>query len=236
MLKRIIITLVVTFAADFAIAQSGVSKSSCALAADDYRAAKSAYYANKTAEASQLAARALKEDPWSVDAHRMNGLLLAEEGKPDEAMAEYHKALEIDPDDAWTFYDMALVLDDQGKLRESEITLDKAVALKREDAAIFNNRGWARYQQKHLEAARADFLTALAIDPEKASARLNLAHVNADTGHYKEALVDLNWVLDRRPDQIEALEVRAQAYNGLKMTAKANADKKKADELRKAKK
>lgn len=217
-----------------AAAQPATSASTdCARAADDYRAAKHAFYANNIAESERLVSRALVEDPRSSDAHRLKGILFAQASEPDEAMKEYRKSLAIDPEDAWTLYDVALILDDQKKPHDAELTLDKAVGLKKEDAGIFNNRGWARYEQRHFDAARADFLVALAIDPERVSPKVNLAHINVDTGHYKEALSYLDATLAKQADNIEALDVRAQAYTGLKMAKEAEADRAKAEDLRK---
>ncbi|CCQ64165.1 TPR repeat:Sel1-like repeat:Sel1-like repeat [Crocosphaera watsonii WH 0401] len=47
------------------------------------------------------------------------GVALRKQGKYDEAIAAYKKAIEINPNDAFAYNNMGLALDDQGKYDEA---------------------------------------------------------------------------------------------------------------------
>ena len=63
-----------------------------------------------------------KENYWVNE-----GNLKDSQGKYEEAIADYDRALQIDPDDADALFDKAETLQKMGKLKESEKLVEKAL-------------------------------------------------------------------------------------------------------------
>ena len=86
------------------------------------------------------------------------GVTLQEQGKLDEAIAAYNKALSIKPDYADAFNNMGVTLKDQGKLDEAIAAYNKALSIKPDYAAA---RAQCLHQLAHIcdwsaiEAARS---------------------------------------------------------------------------------
>jgi tetratricopeptide (TPR) repeat protein len=63
-----------------------------------------------------------KENDWV-----MEGNLKDSQGKYEEAIADYDKALQIDPDDADALFDKAETLQKMGRFKEAEKLVEKAL-------------------------------------------------------------------------------------------------------------
>jgi tetratricopeptide (TPR) repeat protein len=63
-----------------------------------------------------------KENDWVRE-----GNLKDSQGKYEEAIADYDKALQIDPDDADALFDKAETLQKMGKFKEAEKLVEKAL-------------------------------------------------------------------------------------------------------------
>jgi tetratricopeptide (TPR) repeat protein len=68
-----------------------------------------------------------------------------------------------------------------------------------ENAAFHTARGFALVAAGHLEAARAAFGDAIAVDPRSANARLARARLSLDGGDIRAAMVDTQAVIDTFP-------------------------------------
>ena len=67
------------------------------------------------------------------------GITLQDQGKLEEAIEAYNKALAIKPDYAEAYYNMGLTLQDQGKLQEAVEAYNKALAIRPDYAEAWNN-------------------------------------------------------------------------------------------------
>jgi len=70
-----------------------------------------------------------EKDPIVPWAHNLIGFVLDDEHKTDEAIAEYRKAIELDPRDALPHTDLAMILRAQGKTKEADAQDQKAKEL-----------------------------------------------------------------------------------------------------------
>jgi len=61
----------------------------------------------------------LNYQPDSAVLRNNLGILLAEQQKPDEAIEQFEKAIELDPKYAWAYFNKAMVLREQGLFREA---------------------------------------------------------------------------------------------------------------------
>ena len=69
------------------------------------------------------------------------GVTLQDQGKLEEAIEAYNKALAIKPDYAEAYYNMGIALQDQGKLEEAIEAYNKALAIKPDYAEAYYNMG-----------------------------------------------------------------------------------------------
>ncbi len=102
---------------------------------------------------------------------------LAEQGKLDEAVASYRRALELKPDFAEAHYNLANALSDQGKLEEALAGYRRALELKPDYAAAHCNLGHVRKELGDLSGADASFRAALQHDSRFAFAHYKLAEL-----------------------------------------------------------
>jgi tetratricopeptide (TPR) repeat protein len=160
---------------------------------------------NRLADAESVYRRAIDADPQSFEAHLSLGLLLAREGRMEDARPELAVATRLDPGDtgpgvkahAWR----ALARIDQAS-DTTEASNDLLEALKLspetpEDTLLAAN---IAEQTNEYAAAEAAYRRVLAVDPESAPAKAGLAHVLIERKQYPEAETLLRGALEQSPE------------------------------------
>ena len=98
-------------------------------------------------------------------------------GMYDEAIAEYKKALEINPNDIAAHNNLGGAYSHKGMHDEAIAEHKKALDINPNDAEAHNNLGGAYYEKGMYDEAIAEFKKALEINPNYADAHHNLAVV-----------------------------------------------------------
>jgi tetratricopeptide (TPR) repeat protein len=111
------------------------------------------------------------------------GSELVKQGKLDEALSEFRRAVEVDPAFPAAQANLAFTLDRLGQADEALSAYEKAIALDPQNAALHNNLGVLRNKQGKYDEAVKAFEEALRINPGDATARKNLETVR---GNQKE--------------------------------------------------
>jgi tetratricopeptide (TPR) repeat protein len=111
----------------------------------------------------------------NVAPHYHLGLAFSQQRRADEAIAQFQKSLEIQPDDAEARYNLGTVLLQQKRLDEAVAQLQKALEIKPDDASAHKNLGVAFFQQGRLDEAVAHFKKSLEIRPDQVEIQNNLA-------------------------------------------------------------
>ena len=160
---------------------------------------------NRLDDAAGLYQRAVAADPKSFEARLSLGLLLARQGKPDEARPELAEATQLDPGDAgpdlkaraWR----ALAQIDRGTSPE-QASSDLIEALKLSAETVDDTLLAADLAEKsgQLGAAEAAYRRVLAKDPKSAAADSGLAHVLIVRKEYPEAETLLRGALSQIPN------------------------------------
>lgn len=111
-----------------------------------------------------------------VIAHLLSnqGIALSREGKLDEALARYDRALEMAPQLVVSYYNRGIDLMHMGDLEEAVASFDDAIDLHPNDAQAHNNRGITKARLGDIGGARADWQRALELEPGMREAEENL--------------------------------------------------------------
>ena len=141
----------------------------------------------------------------SAKAHYNLGVELEDRGRLEEAIAQFRKALEMEPHDADAHYKLGIALIGSGRLEEAIEQYRKALKLNPDKAEARNNLGTALLGCGRLDDAVAQYRRALQIKPDYADAHYNLGLALAGCGRIEEAIGQYDEVLDIDPDYAKAL-------------------------------
>ncbi len=175
-----------------------------------------------------------RDDATETDkasAYYNSGKAKAKQGKMDEAIADYDKAIELDPKDASVYYNRGVANSKQGKYEEAIADYDKAIELDPKDASVYYNRGYAKDELKKYEEVIADYDKAIELDPNKVEAYINRGNTNYRQGKYEEAIADYDKAIELDPKDASVYYNRGYAKDELKKYEEAIADYDKAIEL-----
>jgi tetratricopeptide (TPR) repeat protein len=139
----------------------------------------------------------------SADELNQIGIRLAQQGRLEEALLSFRRALQIQPGLAQTHNNLGIALQDQGRLDEAVASYRRALALKPGYAMACNNLGTALKDQGKLEEAAACFRRALQLKPDDAMACSNLADALKEQGRLAEAAACYRRALELKPDFAE---------------------------------
>ena len=163
--------------------------------------------------------------------HYNKGCALANEGRYDEAIAEYNKAIELDPEyaHAYTNRDFAIkrltqaseynrqgvTLASTGKNDEAIAAFSQALQVYPNYPSAYTNRGIVYIVKKQYTPAITDFNNAIELNPNYALAYSNRGLAYIYTERYEEAVADLDMSLQIDPDDDSAWNNRGVALEQL---------------------
>ena len=132
--------------------------------------------------------------PDYPDAYFNLGSVLFQQGRLDEAVAEWRKALAIRPQDAEAHRNVASAFRKQGKVKEAVLEYEQALNIAPEDGVALNNLAWilATSSDASLrDGARAETLAAKAVQAAGGNNPMfvrTLAAAHAEAGQFEEAV------------------------------------------------
>jgi tetratricopeptide (TPR) repeat protein len=129
--------------------------------------------------------------PKYAPAHTNLGVALEQQGKLDDAVACFRRAIELAPKLALAHNNLGLALKQQGKLDDAVTCYRRAIQLDPGNAQTHYNLGNALKQQGKLDDAVTCYRRAIQLDPKLAQAHCNLGHALRDLGRFPEALAAL---------------------------------------------
>ena len=128
------------------------------------------------------------------------GIVLAEQGKLEEAEKAFNKALKLDANQAQTYQNLGNVFQNQGKLEEATAAYKKALAIRPDYAEAYCNMGIALADQGKREESVAAYNQALTIRPDYAEAHNNIGTVLSDQGKMAKAIEAYKKAITINPD------------------------------------
>ena len=146
----------------------------------------------------------VKVKPRDMIAWYNLGVLLDDQGRPDEAEQAYRQALDADPKKAEAWSNLGVLLNQQGRPDEAEQAYRQALDADPKDASTWYNLGVLLDDQGRLEEAEQAYRQALDADPKKAEAWSNLGVLLNQQGRLDEAEQAYRQALDADPKKAEA--------------------------------
>jgi tetratricopeptide (TPR) repeat protein len=129
----------------------------------------------------------------------MRGIQLFEQGKFDEAMAQFEAAVSKQPDYLEGHVSMAVILIEKGRLDEAIPRLERALALDPKCWFAHANLGLVRQRQGRPLEAIGHLRKAVELQPKHLIARTNLARALAEAGQLDEAAVHFRAAVQLAP-------------------------------------
>jgi tetratricopeptide (TPR) repeat protein len=149
----------------------------------------------------------------------------------DKALADYSKAIELDPKYAAAWKTRGWTYNELHQYDKAIADLNKAIEVDPKYAAAWNNRGNAYFGLKQNDKAVADYTKAIELDPKDAVVWSNRGNTYRVLKQNDKAVADYTKAIELDPKNAMAWNNRGHAYNGIKQYDKAIADFSKAIEL-----
>ena len=148
-----------------------------------------------------LALLALAPIAWAQTAAEFitSGEAKHRRGDINGAIADYDRALELDPKSAQAHNNRGAARQAKGEIDSAMADYNKAIELDPKLANAFNNRAGARMEKKDLNGAIADYDRAIALEVTHAPAYSNRAFAKVQRGDLDAALADYDLALKYNP-------------------------------------
>jgi tetratricopeptide (TPR) repeat protein len=177
-------------------------RESVALAPNDadawYDLASALREAGNDAEALTVIDQSLRLDPNRAESHNIRGVVLLA-SNPSAALAEFAEAIRLDPKNARAHTNMGNALRAAGRIDEAAGVYERALEIDPQFVDALNGLGVIQLQAGRGAQALPLFDRALEVQPDFHEARLNRAIALNILGDRKNAIAELNQLLQTAP-------------------------------------
>lgn len=132
------------------------------------------------------------------------GSALAKQGRMEEAIESYMRALRVQPDYSMPHYTLGEIFAKQGKLADAVFHYQEAVRIDPDFAEAHNNLGNLLFRQGDFDRAIQHYRRALKLNPGYAQVSFNLARALAQQNRVDDAIGYFQQALKIKPDFVEA--------------------------------
>jgi len=158
-----------------------------------------------------LSYRLLRDDDGGVDAatYAERGTQLLSEGRYDEAILDFDRALAIEPR-AGSYYNRGLAHLSKNDVDKALADWNSAIALDPRDARAHRQRGGAYFAKGDFNLAIADFNRAIELEPKEPKAYYNRGLVFKARGEEAKAAADFTTVVTLGSDPAATADAQAR--------------------------
>ena len=149
----------------------------------------------------------------------------------DLAIADFNKAIRLNPDDVGAYSNRGAVYSNEGNFDLAIENFDKAIRLNPNYFGAYNNRGKAYSDKGDFDCAIADFDKAIELNPDDAEPYNNRGVSFHNKGEVDRAIIDFNKAIQLNPNYANAYSNRGKTYGDKGEIGRAIADCAKAIEL-----
>ena len=154
------------------------------------------------------------DDALAATAWFSVGYLIQDEN-PEDALAEYAKAIRLKPDYAEAYNNRGAAKDALGRQDDALADYAEAIRLKPNDAGLYYNLGSVKAKLGRYDDALADYGEAIRLKPDHAGAFYNRGVAEAKLGRYDDALADYAEAIRLKPNDAAAYNNRGAAKDAL---------------------
>jgi tetratricopeptide (TPR) repeat protein len=144
------------------------------------------------------------KNPNAWLAHNSLGVALMDQGRAQEAVTQYEKALHIKADYAEAHNNLGVALVKEGKLRDAIGHYEQALQINPDYAVAHCNLGAALVDEGMLRDAIRHYEQALQINPDYAVAHYNLGNALHQAGRFDDAIRHYEQAVQINPDYAAA--------------------------------
>ncbi|MFD9223432.1 tetratricopeptide repeat protein [Streptomyces sp. NPDC060064] len=167
----------------------------------------------------------------TIGARMVLGLYYQEVGRTDEALADFTRAIELDPDDSAAVAGRGLTCLRMGRFDEALADFTRAIELDATYAWAVADRGETYLRMGRFDEALADLTRAIELDATYAWAVANRGETYLRMERFDEAEADFTRAIELDPDDSAAVAGRGLTYQLLGRFDEALADFTRAIEL-----
>ena len=131
----------------------------------------------------------------------------------DLAIADFEKAIQLNPDDAGAYSNRGAVYNNKGDFDLAIEDFDKAIRLNPDYAGAYNNRGKAYNDKGDFDCAIVDFEKAIELNPDEAEPYNNRGASYRKKGEVDRAIIDFNRAIQLNRNYANAYNNRGNAYS-----------------------
>jgi len=153
-----------------------------------------------------------QQTPTSVNDYLDRGNLFLDGAKYDEAIADFTKAIEVDPKNVFALADRALGYIYKNRLEAADKDLIAAAEIQPNNAVVLRARGLFFERKGEWKAAISSYEESLQAEPRNIWAVKHKVSAEVGAGLYDQARADLDRALDSDPNSIELRGARATIF------------------------
>jgi len=162
------------------------------------------FKSNQLPQAEEIGRDLLRRHPGEHPLHSIMGMVLARQGRIQEAAAAFERAVQLKPDAAEDYRNLALAYREMGDAARAIECFQQAIRLNPRFAEAYNNLGRLLHAQARLDEAESAFRSAIGIEPAHFVAHNNLGNVLFDQGRRDEAAQCFQHAIGLRADYAPA--------------------------------
>jgi len=147
-------------------------------------------------------------NPNSAVAYLNRGVEYYQNGELDRAIADFDKAISIDPDFAEAYNDRGLCYTTKGDRDQAISDFDRSIQLKPDFTEAYSNRGTVYKSKNEFDRAIKDYDEAIRLKSDFAAAYNNRGDVYHLIGNLLRAINEYDKALQINPDYVEAFYSR----------------------------
>ena len=179
---------------------------------------------------------------WTLDKRGVSRADLAEQFRKagsleqaelvmEQAMADFHRSLENDPERWQTLMHRGTMLAEQEQVANAVDDFSSVIRLNSKESKAWFNRAEMRSQLGEFQAAADDYTQVLKINPDDVQALNGRAHCHLALSQFNDSLADYEAIVDRLPNDAWALANRSEAHLAMQSWKKARSDLQRAIDL-----
>nr|MCS5659639.1 tetratricopeptide repeat protein [Dehalococcoidia bacterium] len=170
--------------------------------------------------------------PQTLIVMNVLGGALSGQGKLQEAVQVFDKAIQLKPDYVEAFNNRGNTLKNLGQLDEALKNYDRAIQLKPDYVEAYNNCGIALKKLGQLDEALKNYDKAIQLKPDYAEAYNNQGNALRELGQLDQAIQNYDRAIQLKPDYVEAYYNRAILVHQLERLDEALKNYDKAIQLK----